>query len=262
MDLKIVSFDPLRSFNIPNVRTIKAENWLASKTEIQSADWIIYPEYWQVNSLVYGFKKSIFPNISSFHLGHNKIEMTRILQAVFPEHVPYTLILPNTPSSVEQILDEFAFPIVGKAVKSSMGQGVYLIKNRKDLRAYTNMHEVLYIQEYLPITRDLRVVQVGSNAISAYWREASDGQFHNNVAQGGMVNFNNIPPDVFGFVETVSTALGIDHAGFDIAIVDNHFYILEFNIRFGTQGLAKQGIPLHQHIYDYLLEQTFQSDNN
>ena len=109
--------------------------------------------------------------------------------------------------------------------------------------------------EYLPIYRDLRVVWIGRKVLGAYWREQGDG-FHFNVACGGVINFEHIPPAALHLVEQVASMLGIDHAGFDIAIVGSHCYILEFNVLFGLAGLNDRGIQCGDHVLAYLLEES------
>lgn len=56
-------------------------------------------------------------------------------------------------------------------------------------------------------------------------------------------------------VERVARALGIDHAGSDVAVVGSHCYILEFNILFGYEALNATGVRLGPLILDYLLRQ-------
>lgn len=252
MTLRFVSFDPLRTLHIPNVTHVKANQWLSQKEMILAADGILFPEYWQVNALVYGWKKRIFPSISSFHIGHDKVEMTRAFQAVCPENTPHTRILASTDRAVEQVLDEFHFPFVAKEIRNSMGQGVFLIEKRQDFLDYAASASALYVQEYLPIRRDLRLVWIGDQVVAGYWRQAAPGQFHNNVSRGGTVCFEGIPEGAVCLVETFARQTGIDHAGFDVAEVDGHFYFLEFNTRFGTRALTDRGFPLNSIIYSYL----------
>ncbi len=251
--MRFISFNPFRSVRIPNVTYVKPELILKEQETIKNTDWVLFPEYWQVNFLVYAWKKRIFPSISSYHLGHDKIEMTRVLQALVPEHVPYTLILGNNIESKEQILEEFDFPFVAKEVRSSMGNGVYLIKDESDLDHYIEQNEVLYIQEYLPIEKDLRVVYVGNKVISAYWRVGQDS-FKNNVAQGGIIDFSNVPRHIIDLVERVAMELGINHAGFDVAVIGENVYFFEFNVMFGNQALVKADVPVSKFIYNYLIE--------
>ena len=213
-----------------------------------------FPEYWQINTLVYGWKKKIFPSISSFHLGHDKVEMTRVFQAVCPENTPFTQILAHTDTAIEQVLDGFCFPFVAKEVRNSMGQGVFLIETRTDFLDYAKDNAVLYVQEYLPISRDLRLVLVGNKVVAGYWRKAAPGQFHNNVSRGGSVSFEDVPQGAVRLVESFAGQTGINHAGFDVADVDGHFYFLEFNTRFGTRALIDRGILLSPYIQSFLNE--------
>lgn len=255
MTMDIVSFDPFRSMGIPGATYLKPENIFSDKELIQTADWVIFPQYWQVNFLAYGWKKNIFPNLPTYHLGHDKVEMTRALQAVAPDHVPYTLIKANSSEAREQVLDEFSFPFIAKEIKNSMGQGVYLITSVGELDKYLKQNDVLYIQEYLPIDRDLRVVYVGNRVVSAYWRIGQDS-FKNNVAQGGRIDFAEVPRDIIDLVENTAQALGINHAGFDVAIDGNQLYFFEFNVMFGNQALLQANVPLAKYIHDYLVEES------
>ncbi|MTI80417.1 MAG: hypothetical protein FH758_05955 [Firmicutes bacterium] len=257
--MNLISFNPFRSAGIPNVTYIKPELVLKEKEVIQKADWILFPEYWQVNLLVYAWKKRIFPSINSYHMGHDKVEMTRTLQALVPEHVPYTLIAANNPGIKDRILEEFPFPFVAKKVRSSMGQGVYLIESTNQLNDYLIKNDIIYIQEHLPIEKDLRVVYVGNRVISAYWR-VGQGSFTNNVAQGGKVEFSPVPREIIDLVEKVAADLGINHAGFDLAVVDDRIYFLEFNVMFGDQALSQANISVAKLIQDYIINHTDQPE--
>jgi hypothetical protein len=98
--MNLISFDPLRTWDVPGVRALKAAEWERHIDALRAADWILFPEYWQVNALVYGLQRPIFPSVSSYHLGHNKVEMTRAFQVTAPRCVPYTRILPRTETAV------------------------------------------------------------------------------------------------------------------------------------------------------------------
>ncbi|MBO8168618.1 MAG: hypothetical protein H0Z35_05425 [Thermoanaerobacteraceae bacterium] len=249
--MRLVSFDPFRSAGIPGVTYVKPELIFKEKELVKSADWVLFPEYWQVNFLVYGWGKKIFPSINSYHLGHDKVEMTRALWAVAPEHVPDTLIKANVAGVAEEILDYFQFPFIAKEVRSSMGRGVYLIENARQLEQYLSSNRVLYLQEYLPIDRDIRAVYVGKRVVCAYWR-VGGGNFKNNVAQGGRIDFSPVPREVISLVERVAGTLGINHAGFDLAVVEDKLYFLEFNVLFGNQALLQSKVPLAKFIMEYI----------
>ncbi|WP_370621843.1 RimK family alpha-L-glutamate ligase [Bacillus sp. JCM 19034] len=199
-------------------------------------------------------KKNIFPSIQSIQLGFNKIEVTRGLWSVVPEHVPKTLILGNNQENVNRVFAEFSFPFVAKEIRSSMGKGVFLIKTHEQFHEYAEQNPYLYVQEYLPIDRDLRVCVVGNDVITAYWRINQSNSFHNNVAKGAHISFDDIPEAALELVRHTANRLGINHAGFDLVEVDGHYYFLEFNTLFGNQGFQQQGISVEGYIYRYITE--------
>lgn len=258
--MRLISFDPLRAVAIPGARYIKPELVWQHRAEILEADWLLFPQEWQVNLLVYGWQKRIFPSPASYHLGRDKVEQTRALWAVAPEAVPDTLILPNTPAGREEALAHFAFPFVAKVPRASMGQGVFLIEEMRAWEAYCTLTDVIYVQERLPIDRDLRVVWVGDQILGHYWRVGRPGGFHNNVAQGGHLDHSPAPLQALELVEQVARSLGINHAGFDVAVVDGWPYILEFNVKFGNHGLRELGISVGPAILAYL--QAHSDDNS
>jgi len=254
--MQIVSFDAFRSLGLPNVNYVKPELMFREQQRIVQADWLLFPQFWQLNSLCFGLKPKIFPSPASYYLGHNKAEMTRLFQLCWPQHTPQTLILANTPANREQIWQTFDLPFVAKELKNSMGRGVFLIDSRAEFDAFCARQEVLYCQEYLPIERDLRLVLIGERVVAGYWRQAPEGGFHNNVARGGEISYGLIPLQAVALVEQIARQTGINHAGFDIAMVGGHPYLLEFNRLFGNQGLKQHGIDLAGEIWCYLLEQS------
>jgi ribosomal protein S6--L-glutamate ligase len=253
--MRLITFNPYRTLEIDNALYIKPEAFFSHLHSIAEADWLLFPEYWQINALLYGLKKRIFPSPASYYLGHTKVEMTRAFWAVCPKHAPFTLIRGSGASALEEIQDALTFPFVAKEIRNSMGRGVHLIDNRSDLLHYAGSNDVLYVQELLPIQRDLRVVWVGDSIVTAYWRQAPEGGFQNNVAQGGEIYFDGVPQAALDLVAKTARQLSINHAGFDLAEVAGHWYFLEFNVFFGNQALSAQNLKLGPRILDYLASQ-------
>ncbi len=253
--MRLLSFDPLRCIDIPGVTHLKPEHLFRRQGEVRVADWVLFPPSWLANTLVYALKRRIFPNLAGYHLGFDKVQMTRAFQALCPTHLPHTLILRADQAGVEQALDEMSLPLVVKDPRSSMGRGVFLVENKAQLRELAQRLDLLYVQEYLPLERDLRVVWVGDRVVTAYWRVGAEGAFHNNVSRGGRVEWDEIPPQAIALVEQVATGLGLDHAGFDVAMVDGHPFLLEFNLLFGNEALNARGIRLGPSILAWLERQ-------
>jgi len=254
--MRLVSFNPYRTFGLPGVQYLKPEELFRRRELLEAADWVLFPETWQVNTLLYGLKRRIFPSPNTFHLGYDKIEMTRAFWSVAEAHVPQTAILPSNANALAEIRETFELPLIVKDVRSSMGRGVYLVTEWAQLRELAAQLSVLYVQEYLTIERDLRVVVVGDRVVGSYWRRACEGEFRNNVARGAELEFDPPPQAALDLVARVAATLGIDHAGFDVALVDGHPYLFEFNPLFGTEGLKRLGADLPTTILDYLHRQT------
>ncbi|MBM7572316.1 ATP-grasp domain-containing protein [Aquibacillus albus] len=253
--MNLVTFNPYRTIGIPGIKYVKPEQSFREIDTLRNADALLFPETWQTTFLTYGLKKPIFPSIESIQLGFSKVEMTRALWTICPDHVAYTEILANTEQNRVHVLDTFPYPFVAKESRNSMGKGVFLINCKDDFNHYATHSDVLYVQEYLPNEdKDLRVCIIGDKIVTAYWRTASQGSFLHNISQGGQLCFDFIPEDACELVLKVARALNINHAGFDILYSNGKPYILEFNILFGNQGIREQGISLEREIYDYLLK--------
>lgn len=249
--MRLVSYNPFRTLGLPGVTLLKPEYLFRHGPQVAQADWVLFPESWQLNVLRYAWKARVFPSPATYDLGYDKVEMTRGFQAVAPGHVPTTLILPPGEASVRRVLDELGLPVVVKEPRSSMGHGVCLVETAGALRDWSHRTDVLYAQEYLPIAADLRVVWIGERVVTAYWRRGGDG-FRHNLALGGVADFEAIPDAALALVERVATALGIDHAGFDIAMLDGYPFLLELNLLFGNEALIQRGIRVEPLILDYL----------
>src|SRR3990167_240355 len=104
--MQIISFDALRSLGLPHIHYVKPDRYLDHLPRLRAADWLIYPEYWQIHALFYGLNKRIFPSMASYHIGHDKIEQTRVFQLLCPQHIPDTQILENSEKNARQLWDE------------------------------------------------------------------------------------------------------------------------------------------------------------
>ncbi|MDT9726120.1 hypothetical protein DUZ99_14145 [Xylanibacillus composti] len=254
--MKLITFQAYRTLGLPDVRYIKPSLMFKEIDAIREADVVLFPETWQVPALVYGLKKHIFPSIETLQLGFSKVDMTRALWTVAPENVPYTEIMANTAANIDYVLNAFPYPFVAKEARNARGNGVFLIEREADFRRYAEQSEVLYVQEYLENDgKELRVCVVGDQVFTAYWKVCPEGSFLHNVAQGGDICFDFVPREACELVLRVARELNINHAGFDVMISGDRFYILEFNALFGNQGIQARGLSVETAIYQYLIQQ-------
>ncbi|MFC6633396.1 ATP-grasp domain-containing protein [Microbulbifer taiwanensis] len=257
-----VSFNVFRTLGFADTLQLKPGEVFRYRADIGAADWVLFPEYWQLNALVYGLKARVFPSEASYRLGHNKIEMTRAFELVAPANTPVTRIAANTPENATGLWEQMDHPFVAKLPKASQGNGVWLIESLQDWRDYLAGTDVLYVQELLPIDRDIRIVIIGDQVIAAYWRLQAAQGFYNNVARGGFVDRSPVPRAAVDLALHLAQALEINHAGFDIAMVGGHPYVLEFNRLFGNQGIEGGDARLREAILDYLLQQSVPTGPN
>ncbi len=217
---------------------------------IQAAGVIYYPtDAFAAQFAALG--KRIFPSLECHLFEGDKIKQTNLFNLAGLPH-PRTRVFYGRQR--RQIRDHFRFPFIAKTPRGSFrGRGVFLIEDQAGLDAYLAHHPVAYIQERLPIERDVRVVLIGFEPVCAYWRLAPEGDFRSNIAQGGQVDFNSVPPEAVDLAVKAARAGNLDEVGMDVAMVEGRPFLLEFNVKYGRQGPRQAGIDIKQLLVDKIL---------
>ncbi len=105
--------------------------------------------------------KATFPSYHTYKCVQDKIKQTALFDLLNLPHPRTRVFYGNRQKKL--ILDHFSFPFIAKIPRgSALGSGVYLIHNEKELRNYLEQTSPAYIQAYLPIDRDIRVVVIGA----------------------------------------------------------------------------------------------------
>lgn len=207
---------------------------------IRSAEKIYYPTTFYAD-LFDAMGKKTFPSYHTYKCVMDKIKQTALFDLLGIPHPRTRVFYGNRRKHA--ITDCFEFPFIGKIPRgSAMGRGVFLIKNRDELLAYCNLANPAYIQEYLRIDRDIRVVVIGNRAVHAYWRIAPEGEFRTNVSGGASVSSDPVPEKAVDLAIRTASACGWDDVGIDICAFDGKYYVLEANMKYGKQGFAAAGI--------------------
>jgi ribosomal protein S6--L-glutamate ligase len=228
-----------------------APNWGDYPSEIREviseSQKIYYPSP-LYNDIFIAVGKETYPRNYYDFLG-NKINQTELFQLLGISH-PRTRLYYGR-SRLSKIVKDFEYPFIAKTpVGSSKGEGIFLIDSEDELTCYLRNHQPAYIQEYLPIDRDLRVVLINGAVINAYWRIHRPGEFRNNVSRGASVSYESIPKEALEFAEDVSRRCRFDDVGLDICLANGLFYVLEANMVFGFEGFRKRGLDLYEIISD------------
>jgi ribosomal protein S6--L-glutamate ligase len=223
------------------VRTNWQDYFNEEQDLIRTADKIYYPSrLYEVLFLSLG--KEVFPRNYYAFMG-NKIRQTALFQLLDIPH-PVTRLYYGRKRG-QRILEDFSYPFVAKKpLKSSMGQDVWLIRSQQELDDYLAKCRPAYIQEYLPMDRDLRVVLIGGHVVHAYWRIAAPGEFRTNVSQGAGISYDNISAEALEFAAEVATRCRFDEVGLDIAQVNGRCYVIEANMVYGLEGFRQAGLEL------------------
>ncbi|MBS3757155.1 MAG: ATP-grasp domain-containing protein [Desulfobacterales bacterium] len=207
---------------------------------IREADKIYYPSAYYAD-MFQAMGKKTFPSIHTYRFVQDKIKQTTLFQ-LLEVPSPRTRFFYGR-HKAEKILEHFEYPFVAKIPRgSALGRGVYLVRCPAELQWYCEISKVAYIQDYLPIDRDIRVVVIGDQVAHAYWRVAGAGEFRNNIEQGGEIRLDGIPAKARALALETAGRCGWNDVGLDICFYDGSYYVLEANMKYGKQGFQKAGI--------------------
>jgi len=251
MSRKVIALEG-RLRNCKNVRTLGVRpnfsDYSSREAElIRKADKIYYPTAFYAD-LFDAMGKATFPSYHTYKCIQDKIKQTALFELLDLPH-PRTRVFYGKRQK-KSILDHFSFPFIAKIARgSALGRGVYLIHNEKELRNYLELTSPAYVQAYLPIDRDIRVVVIGRRIIHAYWRIAPPDEFRSNVAVGGQISLKAIPEKARDLALQVARSCCWDDVGIDICEHSGRFYVLEANMKYGKQGFREAGLD-----YDKLME--------
>ena len=185
--------------------------------------------------------KPTFPGYHNYLYAQDKIRQTVLFQVAGINH-PCTRVFYGKRQK-KAILGYFRLPLIAKEPRgSALGRGVHLIRTSEELERYCQNKGPAYIQEYLPIDRDMRIVVVGYRVIHAYWRVAAAGEFRNNLWLGGRIDLTAIPPQALQFAQHVARVCRWDDVGLDICEHEGKYFVLEGNMKYGRQGFIQAGI--------------------
>ena len=231
-----------------NVRTIGVRpNFMDYSQEevtlIRCAEKIYYPTAFYAD-LFDAMGKSTFPSYHTYKCVQDKIKQSALFQLVGLPH-PKTHVFYGKRQQLK-IKRRFQYPFVAKEPRgSAMGRGVFLIENDADLEQYTIDRHVCYIQQYLPIDRDIRAVVIGSQVVHAYWRIAKEGEFRTNVARGGHISLESVPEAATDLALHAAQTCRWDDVGLDICYFNGRYMILEANMKYGREGFRAAGIDYY-----------------
>ncbi len=212
----------------------------AEATLIRNAAKIYYPTPFYAD-LFDSMGKKTFPSYHTYKCVQDKIKQTALFELLRIPH-PKTRTFYGKRQKA-RITDYFKFPLIAKIPRgSALGRGVYLIKNQEALDHYCAQNATAYIQQYLPIDRDMRIVVIGRQVVHAYWRIAPKNDFRSNVAVGGEITLDPVPQEALTLAAKIAHDCQWDDVGIDVCEYDGRYYVLEGNMKYGKEGFRQAGI--------------------
>lgn len=219
----------------------------AERQMIRAADVVYYPSSLYAD-LLDAMGKRTFPSYHTYKFAQDKVKQTALFQMAEIPHPRTRVFFGKRQKST--IADYFSLPLIAKISRgSALGKGVFLIRTAEELERYCQCFSPAYIQEYLPLDRDMRIVVIGGRAVHAYWRLAQAGNHRTNLAAGGSIDLSPIPQAALDLAETTARRCRWDDVGLDICRHDGQYYVLEANMKYGHEGFRRAGID-----YDRLME--------
>ncbi len=228
---------------------------------IRKADRIICPlgVTEQLYRLCRAHCTRVFPNYEARFDYPGKLGQARLFQehrVAFPSTVAFSDMNAWQDGFKTHDMDTlpFGFPFVLKFNWRGEGEGVFLLKDNKDLNAALDLvsdaerggEKGFLVQAYIPNKgRTLRVVVIGKQVYS-YWRIQEDRDiFCSNIRAGARID-HDLSPELqeaaISSVREFSHRTGVNLAGFDFLfqadIAKPTPLFLEINYFFGRRGLG------------------------
>ena len=207
---------------------------------IRNSKKIYYPSSFHAE-LFHATGKETFPSPHNYRFAQDKIKQTAIFKLLDIPH-PRTRVYYGKHQKAS-IFNRFHFPFIAKIPRgSAMGRGVFLIRNQTDYHHYLSLDTPAYIQEYLPLDRDIRVVVIGKEVAHAYWRIAAEGEFRSNVAAGASISLEPVPREARALALHTAKACRWNDVGIDICSHNGKLFVLEANMKYGKEGFRAAGM--------------------
>lgn len=170
-------------------------------------------------------------SLSYPHAEEKIAQMARFVRAGI--NIPETIIAREEGfvKNWDYINSVISYPLVYK-LDGSQGNQVFLVQNQTELETLLNqkpVHQRFILQEYIENTFDTRTLVAYGKVLGSIKRSAKPGQFHNNVAKGGLVERYTLTKEEEKLAIQATITAKLDFGGVDIIHTVNGPLILEVN---------------------------------
>ena len=123
-----------------------------------------------------------------------------------------------------------------KIIKKSYGPSnyggyfVHKVDSKKEAQVLLakKKYYPVYMQDFVPMEADVRVMLIGHKPVCAFWRRPPEGEWLTNTSQGGSMDYQDVPKELLDLAVKVSKAANAEYWACDIAVgKDGKYRILE-----------------------------------
>lgn len=150
----------------------------------------------------------------------------------------YDLPVPNTEvfydvTQARKYLKATDYPKIVKRSYGPSNYGGYFVhkvdSEKEALQLFADKrYYPAYIQDFVPMKADIRVMLIGHQPVCAFWRRPPEGEWLTNTSQGGSMDYQAVPQEVLDVAVKASKAANAEYWACDIAVsMDDQYTILE-----------------------------------
>ena len=146
--------------------------------------------------------------------------------------VPKTYIFYDKQKGME-FVENTKYPKIIKKSYGPSNYGGYFVhkvdskEEAKELFA-KKKYNPMYMQDFVPMEADVRVMLIGHKPVCAFWRRPPEGEWLTNTSQGGSMDYQDVPKELLDLAVRVSKAANAEYWACDIAVgKDGKYRILE-----------------------------------
>jgi glutathione synthase/RimK-type ligase-like ATP-grasp enzyme len=171
------------------------------------------------------------PSLDSQFANKSKENVTRFCWK-YDIPVPKTYIFYNKEEGME-FLKNTDYPKIIKRSYGPSNYGGYYVHKVDSFEEAKELLEKkrycpIYVQDFVPMEADIRVMLIGHKPVCAFWRRPPEGHWLTNTSQGGSMDYMNVPKGVLDLAVEVSKAAKAEYWACDIAVgKDGEYRILE-----------------------------------
>jgi len=122
----------------------------------------------------------------------------------------------------KEFLKNTQFP---KIIKKSYGPSnyggyfVHKVDSKKEAKELfkEKKYYPMYMQDFVPMEADIRVMLIGHKPVCAFWRRPPEGEWLTNTSQGGSMDYMNVPKSVLDLAVKASKAANAEYWACDVA---------------------------------------------